>query len=62
MNPQIMAGMKEGKLSAWSSVCFPDDVSELLMGQEVENEDELDFAQNIDLEDDFDDVMEEEED
>jgi hypothetical protein len=44
----------------WSSVCFPDDVSELLIGQEVE--DELDFVQNSDLEDDFDDVMEEEED
>ena len=41
----------------WSSVCFPDDVSELLIGQEVEDEDELDFVQNSDLEDDFDDVM-----
>ena len=41
----------------WSSVCFPYDVSELLIGQEVEDEDELDFVQNSDLEDDFDDVM-----
>lgn len=47
----------------WSSVCYPDDVSELLIGQEeVEDEDEFDLVQNSDLEDDFDDVMEDDED
>ena len=44
-----------------SSVCYPDDVSQLLINYE-EDEENTDIIQNSDLEADFDDVMEEDDD
>ena len=41
----------------WSSVCYPDDVSELLITCE-EHEENEDFSETSDLEEDFDDAME----
>ena len=57
----INHGWNERGRVMWSSVCYPDDVSELLMDYE-EEEENTDIAQNSDMEDDFDVVMEEDDD
>ena len=57
----INNGWDEKSRDMWSSACFPDDFCELLFNYEKDKEN-TDFVQNSDLEDDFHEVMEEDED
>ena len=50
----INHGWNERGRVMWSSVCYPDDVSELLMSYEEEEEENTDIPQNSHMEDDFD--------
>ena len=54
-------GWDESGNVIWSSVCYPNDVGELLIARQ-ENEEEFDFSQNSNLEDDFDDDIVDDED
>eukprot|EP00112_Aurelia_sp_Birch-Aquarium-sp1_P000007 Seg1.7 transcript_id=Seg1.7/GoldUCD/mRNA.D3Y31 product="hypothetical protein" protein_id=Seg1.7/GoldUCD/D3Y31 len=53
----INHGRDERGRVVWSSVCCPDDVSQLL----IKDEENTDIVQNSNLEDDFEDVMEDDE-
>ena len=54
----INHGWDERGRVMWSSICYPDDLSQLLINYE-EDAENTDIVQNSDSEDDFDEVMEE---
>ena len=61
LDDPINHGWDERGRVVWSSACYPDDVRDLLFNYK-EDEENTDYVQNSsDLEDDFEDVMEEDE-
>ena len=53
-------GWDEKGRAKWSTACYPDDISQLLIHY-AKDEENTAFLHDIDFEDDFDDVLEAEE-
>ena len=56
----INYGWDERGRVKWSTACYPDDISQLLINH-AEDEENTDFLHDIDFENDYDDVLEAEE-